>query len=134
MSSCKASFCAYGHENILGAHKNTIEFTKDKELSLNGDCIVGVNCDFSFSSLKKLLKFNKFRLVMRVDKLLFELYAKVNPNFCDDHEIVIRRSGFDSKRTLGIRSDKAAIDIGRNMIERLKSPKARIEVDIFGLE
>ena len=40
------SFTAYGHKNILATHKTTIEFTKDKELSLKGNCIVGVRADF----------------------------------------------------------------------------------------
>ena len=42
-------FNAYGHPNILGTHKTTFEFTKDNELTLNGDCIVGVKADFELS-------------------------------------------------------------------------------------
>ena len=42
------TFKAYGHENIRATHNRTIEFTKHKELSVRGDCIIGVNSDFSF--------------------------------------------------------------------------------------
>ena len=49
-------FFIYGHENISAKHKTTIEFTKDKEVSRKGDCILGVNADFSFSEIKRLLK------------------------------------------------------------------------------
>ena len=31
-----------GHKNILSLHKKTIEITKDSQLTVNGDCIVGV--------------------------------------------------------------------------------------------
>jgi len=52
----KYSFTCYGHENITAKHKTTLEFTKDKDLGLEGDCIVGVKADFSLKSLKKLIK------------------------------------------------------------------------------
>ena len=42
-------FSARGHENIRGVHKTTFEFTKEKELTLKGDCIIGVNADFDFN-------------------------------------------------------------------------------------
>ncbi len=41
------SFTAWGHENITANHKRTLEFTKDNELSLEGDCILGVSANFS---------------------------------------------------------------------------------------
>ena len=40
-------FPCYGHENILSTHKTTIEFTKDSELTLDGDCILGIKADFN---------------------------------------------------------------------------------------
>ena len=49
-------FHAYGHKNILGTHKATLEFTKDEEVSLKGDCIVGVNADFELKDLKEFIK------------------------------------------------------------------------------
>ena len=52
-------FNAYGHPNILGIHKTTLEFTKDEELSLDGDCIVGVKADFELSRLKRFIKGSK---------------------------------------------------------------------------
>ena len=49
------SFTCYGHENITAKHKTTLEFTKDKDLSLKGDCIVGVNADFDINKIKELI-------------------------------------------------------------------------------
>ena len=52
----KYSFSCYGHENIIAKHKTTLEFTKDSELSSEGDCIVGVKADFSLEEVKKFIK------------------------------------------------------------------------------
>ncbi len=49
-------FNAYGHPNILATHKTTLEFTKDKEVSLRGDCIIGINSDFDLGKLKDFIK------------------------------------------------------------------------------
>ena len=60
------SFTCYGHENIKAKHKTTLEFTKDTEMGLKGDCIVGVNADFSLDKLKKLTKlFKGFNLIIQ---------------------------------------------------------------------
>ena len=50
------SFTCYGHNNVISRHKTTLEFTKDEDLSLKGDCIVGVKADFSLQQLKKFIK------------------------------------------------------------------------------
>ena len=52
----KYSFICCGHENITCRHKTTLEFTKDSELSLKGDCIVGVKADFSIKEIKRFIK------------------------------------------------------------------------------
>ena len=57
-------FFIFGHPNISADHKTTLEFTKDKELTKKGNCIVGVNSDFSFSEIKNLLKAKKIEIVI----------------------------------------------------------------------
>ena len=32
-----------GHKNVLSLHKKTVEITKEPHLTVNGDCIIGVN-------------------------------------------------------------------------------------------
>ena len=53
-------FRIYGHKNMLAIHKNTLEFTKDKELTKRGDCIVGVNSDFKIT--KEILNAKKIKI------------------------------------------------------------------------
>ncbi len=133
------SFTAYGHKNILATHKTTIEFTKDRELSLRGNCILGINADFDLSELKKSIekKINKnkqikdkIKIIINMDGISDEIAAELNPDFDDDEEIVIRMGEFKSKRTLGVRADKAAAHIKRELVEKLKNPEQKIMVSI----
>lgn len=119
-------FFIFGHHNISADHKTTLEFTKDKELTKKGNCIVGVNSDFSFSEIKKLLTHKKIEIDIEGNKIT----ADINPDFNDKKEIVIRRSDFKSQRTLGINADKAAIDLDKKLVERLKNPETKTKVKI----
>ena len=51
-------FKAHGHANVLATHRNTIEITKHKELSLKGDCIIAVNSDFDLEKIKEEINNN----------------------------------------------------------------------------
>lgn len=124
-------FNCFGHENVLALHRNTIEFSKDSFLTKDGDCIIGVKADFDFF---KLMNF-----ILKIDGKIAdaEIFCDgvsdkfsfvVNPDFSDAHEIVIRRTEFRSRRTLGVNADKAAKDIKREFIDRIKNSKAEIKV------
>jgi len=125
------SFFSYGHPNITAKHKNTFEFTKDKDVSIEGDCIIGVNSNFDLIELKKHIK-NKKEVMIRIDAggLVEEVSCLVNTEFNDDHEIVVRKSNFKSERTLGLYCDKACIDFSRQFVEKLKENGIEIMVDI----
>jgi len=124
-------FLAYGHENITATHPTTIEITKDSELSLRGDCIIGVKANFNKKELLDFIK-NKKKLVIkiRVDNLEEIIECKPNPNFNDSHEIVIRKSKYLSQRTLGINSNRAASDLSNEIVKKLKNPNKVIEIII----
>lgn len=122
----KYSFTAFGHPNITAKHKTTIELTKDNDLTLNGDCIIGVNSDFKLNEIKKFQ--NKIKIMLKVNSIKEEINCEVNHDFDDDNEIVIRKSDFISNRTLGIKSDKACIDLKKELINKLKNPDQKIEI------
>jgi uncharacterized protein len=126
-------FFIFGHKNILATHKNTIEFTKDEEVSSKGDCILGVRADFNRSSIREILKFDIIKVTIKIDDTEDSLEAQVNKDFDDDHEIVIRIGEFASKRTLGIRASKAARNIDRKIVNLLKTDDAKAEVIIEGI-
>ncbi|MBN1502579.1 DUF371 domain-containing protein [Candidatus Woesearchaeota archaeon] len=125
------TFSIYGHKNILGTHQKTIEFTKDSEVSRKGDCIVGVRAEYSLTELKDYLRnCNEISVIIEADNLKEEIICYYNKVFNDLHEIVVRKSDFISRRTLGTNANKAAIDISRRLIDYLKNPKNKAKVTI----
>jgi uncharacterized protein len=126
-------FKAYGHPNILGTHKTTLEFTKDKDITLNGNCIIGVKADFELSELKKFIgKISNKKITITIetmDKKIKEIIAaELNPSFECENEIVIRKTDFVSDRTIGISADKAAFELSRKLISYLKQKESKIAV------
>jgi uncharacterized protein len=124
-------FSCFGHENILALHSNTLEFTKDSELTKNGDCIIGVKSDFDSGELARFAdenKSNKINCKITSDNLHDEFSFFLNPDFSNEHELVIRIGEFKSKRTLGIKSDKAACNINRELVRKIKDKKREINV------
>jgi len=117
----KIEFIAKGHENVLCKHKNTIEFTKDKSLTLRGDCILGVDSDFSFKDITTVLSWNKVRVRMIVDDKEEVVEGIVNKSFSSEKEIVLRKSDFISERTLLIRCDKACLDLKDSFKKKMAS-------------
>ena len=127
-------FSCHGHENVLSNHKNTLEFTKDSSLTKEGDCIIGVKADFDYSRLMEFVSGNKGKKVkgeISAGGVKDSFSFVVNPDFDDKHEIVLRKSEFNSKRTLGFKLDKAAADISRRVAEGMKNPDAVMKV-VFG--
>ncbi|MBN2454646.1 DUF371 domain-containing protein [Candidatus Woesearchaeota archaeon] len=114
------SFSAKGHKNILATHASTIEFTKDSELTLEGDCIAAVEADFSLEELQKFLKYGKIRVIIEAGSEKEEITAVPNPSFSSSKEMVIRKSDFTSERTFAIRANRAASDLGRGLADALK--------------
>ena len=125
-------FSAYGHPNISATHKTTLEFTKDKDVSLRGDCILGVKADFELNKLKELIKQNENKKIkinietISNKKIKETIFAEISQKFNDDKELVIRKTNFISKRTFAINSNKAAFELNRDLIKFLKKKENRI--------
>jgi|SRR3989338_1438924 len=129
-------FTCYGHPQLKATHSTTLEFTKDAELTSNGDCIIGVRCTFNSSDIKKwiasLKEWDAIYGKIKVGKDCSSFSARVNKHFSDTHEIVFRKSNFTSERTLGILCDKSAADITRKIKEKMKDENQVMEVEIIG--
>jgi len=124
----KYVFYCYGHHNIRATHYKTIEFTKDPELTLRGDCIVGVKANFDSSELKKLS--GNVKITVEVGTLKDTFKAVINPCFDGENEIVFRKSKYNSKRTLGIRSNKGSNKLDRNIVQLMQNPDTVMKVII----
>lgn len=131
-------FQANGHPNIQGSHKTTLEFTTAKNLTLQGDCIIGVDSQkacFNLSDqLKNILKEkNKFRVKITTDHHKDEFYGYGDPKLSLTHkeDMVFRKSNYICNRTIMIGCSKAAKDIDPLLIDELKNPEKIIKVEIF---
>ena len=123
---------------LMPRGKSTFEITKDKDLSLSGDCIIGLDIDKSMEDFPKEFK---EKLANDDTKVTVELKT---PNASDEIEgyghhdltlshltdIVCRKSTFVCSRTLMIKSNKAAIDLNRDLITDLANGES-MEVNII---
>ncbi|MCF7860660.1 DUF371 domain-containing protein [Candidatus Woesearchaeota archaeon] len=124
-------FFAYSHKNLLSTHKSTLEFTKDNHLTLNGDCIIGVSCDFDSDMMINLARKGKKMTIKMYCDGLEEIIKVVGcEDFSNKNEAVIRRSSFRDERTFAISSSKAAKDLSREFINRFRNT-GKMEVEII---
>ena len=123
----------YGHPNIRAMHEKTIELTKAKDITLRGDCIIGVNANKACIALSNTIK-NKLRennslirISLIVDKYIYSFFGYGNSFLIitDKHDIVIRKSEFVCPRTMAIRCNKASSDIPKDLVQLLKDPKTK---------
>ena len=92
----------YGHENIRSLHSKTIEITTEPHLTVNGDCIIGINADCGCNDIpermKLLLQNSKSNVdcTIVVKDFSFKVKGKGNDKLTlkNPHDIVIRKSSF----------------------------------------
>lgn len=129
---------AYGHENVRATHKSTLEITKEPYLSKRGDCIIAVSAnkavaDLSSNFRRSLLMGNvRVFVTIEVEGLYEVIGAFGSPRLILTHptDTVIRKSSYICSRTLAIQADKAACDLSRELVERLKNPKQEVKITL----
>ncbi len=107
-------------------------------LSKDGDCILIVSTDKGLTDLsppfKEILRqhYSKLTIKIEVEGLKETIHARGSPMLTLTHplEMVVRKSDFASDRTLGFKADKAAVDISREMVEKLKNPKTKAKITL----
>jgi hypothetical protein len=132
-------FRAYGHENIIGLHRTTLEITREDTLTRKGTCIVAIGSNLSLSELDAEIKSlakqptTAIRLVMAVAGLSEEIAGRGSAGltYSDNTSMVARRSSYECGRTLMVQADKAASDLSRAFVEATKKPGAQIECELF---
>ncbi len=120
-------FRIYGHPNVKGTHKTTLEFTKENYLTPKGDCIIGIRAEASVSDLPAWIKEGIWKsktvvLVICVDGMCDAIVGKGDPGLSlrDDTRMIVRKSTYKDGKTLMIKANKSAKDIDRRIIELLK--------------
>ena len=130
---------AFGHKNIKAAHKTTLEITKEKELSLRGDCVIAVSADKGFPELnpefKRFLLSESAKLTILIDAagITDTVHALGSPKLVLAHptDLVVRKSNHICNRTLAIHADKAACNLSRRLVAMLQNPKQRVKITLI---
>ena len=135
----REAIVAFGHTNIEAVHPSTLMFTKEKHVSNTGDCIVGVAADKAVADLsqkfKKTLRNANAELAIIIDAggLTSQINAYGSPKLILTNltDIVVRKSDYVSDRTLAIKADKSSNDLPRELVEKLKNPKQKINITLI---
>jgi hypothetical protein len=129
---------ARGHENVKATHKSTLEITKENELSKRGDCIIAVSADKTMADLSSDFKENlrkenaKITILIETGDALEVVNALGHPHLTFTHptDMVVRKSNYICSRTLAIHADKAACDLSRKLVEKLKNPTQKAKITL----
>jgi len=129
---------ARGHENVLATHKTTFEITKEALLSEKGDCIIAVSADKALADLsfkfKDCLKREnaKISILIEADNIKETVSAFGSPKLILSHptDMVVRKSSYVCDRTLAVKADKAAWDLSRKLVEKLRNPRQKVKITL----
>jgi uncharacterized protein len=130
---------ARGHKNVLATHKTTLEITKEHDLSKRGTCIVAVSADKALSDLSQKFKETlrnenaKLTIQISVGDITETISACGKPQLILTHrtDMVVRKSNYICDRTLAVQADKAACDLPRGFVEKLKNPKQKVKITLI---
>lgn len=123
----------YGHQNVRAFHPRTIEITTEPDLTIQGDCIIGVRAECGCKDIPQIIKErikrseSQITITVQVNGKEFQIVGRGHDELKleNPHDIVIRKSNFLCPRTLAVNCDKASNDIPREMIEDLQDPKTK---------
>lgn len=119
---------AFGSPLIKATHRSTFEVTRDWHLTERGDCIIAIGADKASRDLSDRFKEAARREGVEITVIVeagglrevIRAYGSPNLTFTHPTDIVIRKSNYICGRTVAIRADKAARDLSRDLVERLR--------------
>ena len=128
---------AKGHPRITAKHPTTLMITKDDEVGPKGDCIVGVAANKGAVELSGELKSTlrsgaAVNITIEAGGEMEEVHAFGHQLLTLVHpkDLVIRKSRFTCDRTLAVGADKAAMDLSRALVTKLRDPSTKVKVTI----
>ncbi|MEM2247951.1 MAG: DUF371 domain-containing protein [Candidatus Bathyarchaeia archaeon] len=127
---------AFGHSLVRATHKTTFEVTREDHLTERGDCIIAVKADKAARDLSE-----RFRDIARRPNAEIIIIIEANgerdvvraygsPRLTLTHsmDIVVRKSSYVCARTVAIGADKAACNLSRKLIEKLRNPHQEVRI------
>jgi len=129
---------ACGHANIQAIHRTTFEITKEPALTKRGDCIIAVGATKGATDLplsfKEAARSEGAQMTITIEagEMKEVIRARGSPRLLFTHptDLVVRKSNHVCGRTLAIRADKAASDLSRKLIEKIRDPNQKIRITL----
>ena len=129
---------AYGHWNVRSTHETTFEITKERSLTKRGDCVIAVGATKGARDLsqefRKAVKIEgaKITITIEAGRVKETVKARGMPRLLLTHptDLVVRKSNYVCGRTVAIGADKAAGDLSRKLVEKLKSPSQKVTITL----
>lgn len=129
---------ARGHPNVTATHRTTFEVTKESHLTRRGDCVLAVAADKGPRDLdervREALRSSQARVtvVLAAGGMTFIAHGRGSEGLTLTHptEMVFRKTRFLSDRTVMVDSDRAAIDVPREMVLLLRNPETLVELTL----
>ena len=136
MKKIREVVLARGHDLILSNHKTTLEITKEKHLTTRGDCIIAVGSDKGAADLaetfKKAARNSCAKIIISIesgdDVEHIQAFGDPDLTFTHPTDIVIRKSSYICGRTVAIRANKAAAEISKSLVKKLRDPNQKVRI------
>jgi len=135
----KLDFKAYGHPSISALNKHKLTITKSD--AVHDDSVIAVRSELAAADLppgmkEALQERKKISLTMRTGGIEDRVDAfgsfKMDPT--DPEKLVIEKGDFAEHDTVGVRANKAAADLFRDLIGQMQSEDEEIEFEIRIME
>jgi hypothetical protein len=129
---------AHGHENIQATHKTTFEITKESTLTKRGNCIIATGATKGAADLppdfKEAARSENAQMMITIEagEMKEVVRARGSPWLLFTHptDLVVRKSNYICGRTLAIGADKAAIDLSKKLIGKIRNPNQKIRITL----
>lgn len=129
---------AHGHKNVQSTHKTTLEITRETTLTKRGNCVVAVGATKGAADLNPKFKNAarkegaKITVIVRAGDVAEIVRASGSPQLLFTHpiDLVVRKSEYICGRTIAVRADKAANDLSRELIEKLRDSFQEVKITL----
>jgi len=129
---------ARGHENVQSTNKTTFEVTRENHLTKRGDCIIAVGASKGAADLNRRFKAvarsqgARLTIKIEVDGEEETVRAWGSPKLLFAHpaDLVVRKSDYVCGRTLAVGADRAACDLSRKFVEKLRNPDQKVKITL----
>jgi hypothetical protein len=131
----KEEIIAYGHPEIMATSNSMIKIVKGS--TVKDESTIGVKADKACKDLSEKFKTSaksakKIEILIEAEGEEDKIVGYCSPalKLTNKEEIVIRKDSSIDSGTIAILADKAASELNRDLIEKLRNPNAKIKITL----